>query len=85
MLVRALRDSSFAPSLHRHTFTSDRPDLKLLAVMAVLVKALTIVFMTPLSFSHLWVLQYMNTIDASLIKRSCHPVQLKRENVLSYE
>lgn len=53
--------------------------------MAVLVKALTIVFMTLLSFSHLWVLQYMNTIDATLIKRSCHPVQLKRENVLSRE
>lgn len=66
-------------------FTSDIADLKPFAVMAVLVKALTIVFMTLLSFSHLWVLQYMNTIDATLIKRSCHLVQLKRENVLSYE
>lgn len=53
--------------------------------MAVLVKALTIVFTMLLSFSHLWVLQYMNTIHATFIKRSCHLVQLKRENVLSYE
>lgn len=60
-------------------------NLKTFAAMAVLVKALTTVFMMLLNFTHLWILQYMNTVDATLIKKVLSSVQLKSENVLSCE